>query len=67
VPNVAQIMLRVVDLAGDDTDTEPDVRVRPDVDGIPLLAFKEIARLDAAGYEATSRALAESFSASPAR
>jgi NTE family protein len=67
VPNVAQIMLRVVDLAGDDSDTEPDVRVRPDVDGIPLLAFKEIARLDAAGYEATSRALAESFSASPAR
>jgi NTE family protein len=67
VPNVAQIMLRVVDLAGDDTGTEPDVRVRPDVDGIPLLAFKEIARLDAAGYEATSRALAESLSASRAR
>jgi NTE family protein len=59
IPNLAQLMLRIVDVGTPANSEPPDLLVRPAVDGIPLLAFKEIDRLAAAGYDATKRALTE--------
>lgn len=56
VPSLAQVLLRLVDLAGG-APSPPDLWIRPDVADFPLLNFKAADDLERIGYEATLEAL----------
>ncbi|MDH3754911.1 MAG: patatin-like phospholipase family protein [Acidimicrobiia bacterium] len=57
IPTMAQVLMRVVDLAGIDHGAEPDVLIRPDLRSLGLGEFTQIDAFEQAGYDATIAAL----------
>ena len=57
VPSMPQVLMRVMELAGEEADGVPDKIVRPDLAGLGLAAFDRVADFENAGYEATMETL----------
>ncbi len=57
VPSMAQMLMRVMELAGDDTNAVADQVIRPDLSALGLADFEQIDGFELAGYEATIEAL----------
>lgn len=57
VPNMGQIMMRVVELAGTDSGGVADTYIRPDLSGLGIGDLSEMKAFEEAGYEAAIQAL----------
>jgi predicted acylesterase/phospholipase RssA/CRP-like cAMP-binding protein len=57
VPSIASMVMRVVELAGDEPSAPADVLIRPDLSELSLGDFECIDDFEQAGYEATITAL----------
>ena len=57
IPSMPQLLMRVMELAGDAGSVAPDVVIRPDLSGMGLSDFTHIDRFEKAGYEAVVAAL----------
>ena len=57
MPSIASMVMRVVELAGDEPSAPADVLIRPDLSELSLGDFECIDDFEQAGYEATITAL----------
>jgi NTE family protein len=57
IPSIAQLLMRVMELAGSEGRVPPEATIRPDLEGMGLSDFTHIDRFEKAGYEAVIKAL----------
>jgi predicted acylesterase/phospholipase RssA len=57
-PSVAGLMMRVLELSGQDSADDADLIIRPDLSGLSITKFRQIELFEKAGYDATLAALA---------
>ncbi len=57
VPSMAQVLMRVMELAGESTEQPADVMIRPDLSALGVGDFTQIDKFARAGYDATVAAL----------
>jgi NTE family protein len=57
MPSMPQLLMRVMELAGNEQASAPDLLVKPDLSGMGLSDFARIDRFEQAGYDAVSAAL----------
>ena len=57
IPSMAQLLMRVMELAGSKGEVPAEVTIRPDLEGMGLSDFTHIDRFEKAGYDAVVAAL----------